>query len=174
MPGKKRVRGFNAGHKGELPFGRASTQEAVRYNSRNGETLITHGGPLEDISQRWGFDARRIHDMDDAGMTPGKDVAGTTTTKRTRALTSLDSTRASFYPCRPINTDGIHLCGWKRRHEYVCVKGTALRTRTIKKNGEYFTETISNCLQCHSIFSVRPDVAACEKTNFLEWATHLV
>lgn len=113
--------------------------------------------------------------MEEAGLTSGKDVAEKTTKKNylLSGIRGLHSKPLFIHIDRMTLMTSI--CPDESVGTYMFLfKGTGVWTRTIKKNGKDFIDTIADCLPRHALLTVRPDVAGCDKKNILEWAKHFV
>lgn len=79
VPGKGWIRGFRTWHAKQIQLGRASKQEEIRWRACNADTLSTHILVFEKLLKQHNIDASRICNLDETGVTPGKDVKGVTT-----------------------------------------------------------------------------------------------
>ena len=77
-PGREWLKGFENRHRDSTRFGRASRQEAIRMQAVNGENMTTNGLALAKLMKEYIFDAHRIFNMGEKGITAGKDATGTT------------------------------------------------------------------------------------------------
>ena len=70
------VRNFYARHQCILRFAVSSFQEGKRFAAVNGTTLAKHFAVLEALYEKYGLDAQRIWNLEESGISPGRDAKG--------------------------------------------------------------------------------------------------
>ena len=123
-PGKTWLRNFQERHKSKLRFGRASKQEAVRFRATNADTITTHFVSWEAFCKLHNLEAKLIFNTDENGMTPGKDIGGTTSKRTyTRSSVRAQQSQPLFKNCNRWNNDACDMCRRQPRHLYVYREG---------------------------------------------------
>ena len=173
--GYKWVKSFYERHNGELRFAVPNNQEAKRFASVNTETLATHFSTLEALVQEYGFDADRVWNCDETGVSPSKEMRGSVRKKRfLRRDSASDCVNAAFaYSNRITIMPSISASGLVRPTVWV-FKGAILPVREIAINGRLEVQTLTSFLPANSLINIREDVAGVDSGRFYEWVIQFV
>ena len=96
--GSRWVLNFHSKHRETLKHAVPFVQDAKRFAAVNAETLKTHFSTLRALFDEYSFDDRRVWNLDEAGVTPGKDTRGNTPKKRfLRRNAAYDSQARDFH-----------------------------------------------------------------------------
>ena len=157
-PGTRYLRNFHRRHRDKILFCKALRQEAVRFQSCNGDVLTTHFARLEKIIQEHNIDGPRIWNCDETGATPGRDANGKQTSRVyvTRAGARdakighfLSTNRVTMLPA--VSADG------KAVPPMFVFKGSRLPYRVLFQEGIKTVQTYTDCLPRGCIVSMRSE-----------------
>ena len=131
--GKEWLKVFGNRHRDSMRFGMASRQDAIRMQAVNGESMTTNGLPFSKLMKVYNFDAQRIFNMDEKGITAGKDATGTRRKGTyTRARMCAQQAGPIFRNCDRMTMMASVCAVGTPGPLIVVLKRTALRTKTIK------------------------------------------
>ena len=75
-PGRKFAQSFEARHKRRIRFGKSSPQEGKQFRCTNAENLTSYFATLEDLINTNSIDPSRIANLDESGISQGKEKLG--------------------------------------------------------------------------------------------------
>lgn len=174
-PGKKWLKSFckRLSYKFSVP----SKQQAERFRSTNAEVISNHLLNLEEVMKEYEFDARRIFNLDETGMSAGRDTHGASK-KRAVVPSKIrchvkgadfegNLARVSLLAC--ISAAGEAVCPlW-------VFKGTRLPFRVIRnENGEISTQSAAHLLPPDSLLGTRKEKGGIDSSLFAQWAEYFV
>ena len=70
------LRAFRRRHGKVIRFGKPLRQEAKRFRAVNAESLTTHFATIEKLIAEHNIDSSRLFNLDEVGVSPGKDADG--------------------------------------------------------------------------------------------------
>lgn len=154
-------------------LGQIQEQEAIRDASANAESLAAYLAIAEKIILDNGIDLSCIWSLDEAGVTPGRDVRGQSKKKacpRSRArgeqhrLELNDFGRIAMAPA-------VSAAG-ESAAPMLALKGSHLKHREINQNWQKVTQALLDALPRHAIVTTRKQHAGLDRRNFYRWSEH--
>lgn len=133
-------------------------QNAKRFAATNGETLTTRCAELRQLMIEFGFDAQRIWNLDETGISPGKDVRGSACEKRmhrrgsqkeARVPVFADENRVTIIPV-------VSAAGVVGPSLWI-FQGTRIPCRDVLIGGKRYTHTLSTFLPAHGLVHMELD-----------------
>jgi len=174
-PGKKFLSAFLKRHSKAIRLGRPSSQEDIRWASTNATTLTSHFAQVEALIREHNIDASRLANLDECGVTAGRDASGRTQRKvyMTRATVAQQRT-VDFKNVQRVTMMPVIFASGHVGNPLFVIRGTRVRYRVLSKDGKDYIESITDCLPRHSMITTREDLAGVDKHNFLRWAQAFV
>lgn len=174
-PGVRFMQNFARRNRDRLRFARPRRQEAKRFAGTNAESLTTHFAALARLVDEIGVDAGRIWNLDETGATPGKDVAGASSSRRytTRSRTG-DMRVPDFASTHRTTMMPVVSAAGETGPVLFVFKGSALPYREVSRGSTVVTETFADYLPRGAVITTRADCGGVNSNNFYLWAQHFV
>ena len=175
QPGARFVRSFLRRHKDDLEFVKPLRQEFARFKAVNADVLSQHYSTLEHLVEKYQLDPSRIWNLDECGVTPGRDGEGDSARKHI-------VTRHGSRDFRSINI------GYDKRVTIMPVisaagetgpcllvyKGNSFPYRFHVENGQEKIDTIAHHLPRRAVVAMRAEGGGVDSNNFCEWTSSFV
>ena len=168
-PGPRYIRSFLRRHNDELLFVKPLRQQHERFRAVNADVLCKHFSTLERLVVELGLDPERIWNLDECGVTPGRDEQGASARKRI-------VTRQGSRDFRSVNV------GYEKRVTFmpaICAsgetgpclfvyKGKSFPYRCYVKNGEEHVDSLAHHLPRRAVIKMREEGGGVDSDNFFE------
>ena len=170
-PGSRYIRSFLRRHNDELLFVKPLRQQHERFRAVNADVLCQHVSTLERIVVDLGLDPERIWNLDECGVTPGRDDKGASARKRivtqqgSRDFRSVNvgyNKKVTFMPA--ISASG------ETGPCLFLYKSKSFPYRCYVKNGEEHVDSIARNLPRSATIEMREKGGGVDSDNFLKWA----
>ena len=170
-PGSKWLRGFRARHRNRLTFAKPTRQEALRCAACTSEVPTSHFAKLERLIADNDIDAQRLFNVDEFGITPGRDLASKTQSKRYIARGSAgDSLVGQFKYNDRINLMPVISAAGTAGPPLYVLTGKQIPYRTGLRNGRVVYETPASRLPHKAAVALRAELGGVDSDNFANWA----
>ena len=168
-PRARYIRSFLRRHNDELLFVKPLRQQHERFRAVNADVLCKHFSTLERLVVELGLDPERIWNLDECGVTPGRDEQGASARKRivtrqgSRYFRSVNvgyGKRVTFMPAISAS-----------RETGPCLfvyKGKSFPYRCYVKNGVEHVDSLAHHLPRRAVIKMREEGGGVDSDNFFE------
>ena len=171
VPGPRWVRLFYSRHRDALKLALPYFQEEKRYAAVNAETLTSHFAKLQALVEEYELDAEHVWNLDESGISPGRDAKGSIREYRIVRKESDGDTRVPVFSYT--NRITIMACvsaGGVVGPSLWVFKGMRLPYREVIISGSRVTETLSSYLPRSALVAMEPSSPGVNSSSFFQWA----
>lgn len=176
-PGMNFCRGFERRHSDQIIFRSAERQQAVRYECRNGVTLVHHFSKLEYLIKSNSIDDKRIFNVDETELLAWSEKDSEKKEGYCLRGIQLLQCCASFQNIQRITMLGaVYGDGQCARPMFV-MNGPELRNRSFVRShnsGGSEIECITEWFPLNALVTMRKNVVSVDFHNFFEWTLRVV
>lgn len=146
-------------------------QEEKLFAAVNAETLTTHFATLRALCEEYKLDAERVWNLDETGVTPGRDAKGKIRTFRVVRQGTASNVRVPvFFYTHRVTIMPCVSAGGPQGPSLRVFKGTRLPCRKVQVGNTRVTKSLSSFLPGDALVTMEPGTPGVNGKSFYEWA----